>query len=216
MKIAELIMEVVKGNWRISNMVGYTKTFKDNDSLEAQRWMRSHEGPPPKREKKSEEERNYERRQKEWEKEERAEERAEAKLQRRIDKVKTKAELKPLFDYAVDAIGEAFPDGDPRISERWLKENGFKWSDVNKAFQAHAKQTMNEYQADMWDDYAGDAIADAESGHVDDDSPYYTVNSANLRSMVDSDDPKVQQQIDAKLKGRSDKPRFQKNQNPWR
>ena len=66
-----------------------------------------------------------------------------------------------------DLIANSFPDGDPiDYVYPWTKKAGLTMDDVNAAFAKEYKKKgydMYKYMADLWDDFASDALADANT-----------------------------------------------------
>jgi len=149
MKIQELLeaREPVKGNWKIQNLNGVMKTFKDPESSEARAWMRNRDMPVDKEAVK---------RAKEYERQERANAKAER------DATKIQVTLDEIYRRVEDAIGMGFPDGDP-IDHfgRWLEKNNATMADVDRAYKKYHKKTYYQYLGDMWEGMARDAFHDA-------------------------------------------------------
>ena len=172
-----------KGNWKIQNLSGEMKNFKDADSPEARAWMKTRgvnkmvwnklhgrweEDPRIA-------DRELKKQDREWARERREAERA-AK-----PKKATGEQLEQIYRKVSDAIGSAFPDGDP-IDHfgNWLERNNFTMDDVDRAFKKHDKVTYYKYLENYWDEYSRDAIADAKqavkAGHTPGHSPFYSVD----------------------------------------
>lgn len=179
MKVTELFEATgnTKGSWKIQNLNGVMKTFKDDESPDARAWMRNRGDAtqiwdktsgrwimdPKKQER---EDRKADREAAKWDREDRKAER-DAKPGAGID-------LKKVYDIVMDAIGNSFPDGDPidhyvrPIQRLGVKE--FHVGDVvEMALKKHGrgveKKGVHAYLAQMWDDMAGDAMHDAKAGH---------------------------------------------------
>ena len=171
--------------WTIHNVSGHPKKFKKIDGwwehpVEVERWMKSSEIPEPKvrasvvRLQKAHEKfgshvpADMALR---WLKDDEENEREERRAARELKANRPKPEA--MVNFALDAFGSSFPDGDPidQIGP-YLKKHGLEFSDLNAAFQKIHKKTYYQYLADMWDDYAQDALADAKQGaygeHYDD------------------------------------------------
>jgi hypothetical protein len=173
MKVTDLFEATgkTKGAWKIQNLSGVMKTFKDDESADARAWMRNrgdakqvwdgrHWTVDPKKQER--EDKKADREQARWEREERAAERG------------PKIDLKAVYDKVMDAIGNTFPDGDP-IDHLIpaLRKMGVREYDVGdaieKAMKKHGrgveKKGMYDYMAVMWDEMARDAMYDAKNGH---------------------------------------------------
>ena len=161
--------------WPVSNMLGHVKKFKKIDGwwehpVEVKKWMQSHEIPQSRADKA--EERG---RQKEWDdvdKEERKKERALAANARRLKK--ENASREQIWHKVEEAVGNSFPDGDPIDTlGPWMRKFDISMDEVNAAVawatgntrRKNAKQFgLYDYLANMWDDYAADALHDAQQG----------------------------------------------------
>lgn len=98
-----------------------------------------------------------------------------------------------LYAKAMDAVGQSFPDGDPmEMILPWMNRNNLTIKDLDRVFKKHDGVTFHKYLAVMWDQYAGQAVFDAEHGHVDHNSAFYTVKKGE------------------------DKTRFERLPNPWK
>ena len=61
------------------------------------------------------------------------------------------------------AISQAFPDGDPMdLIYHWMEHNKLSMADVDKEFKKHHQVGYNQYMRRMWNDWADQAIYDAE------------------------------------------------------
>ena len=90
-----------------------------------------------------------------------AAERAEAKKAEKEEKEKLDSQL---YHKVVDAIGNSFPDGDPMDHFMdWMDRKGLDMKDVDRVFKKYEGKSYYRYLANMWDDYAGDNMADANS-----------------------------------------------------
>lgn len=77
-----------------------------------------------------------------------------------------------------DAAGAAFPDSDPidRLIP-YMEKFGLIIDDLDAAVKKHGgAKSFNDYLAQMWDDYANDQMADADNGHIDYNSQFYSVD----------------------------------------
>ncbi len=150
MKVNELFeaREPVKGNWKIQNLVGVFKTFKDPHSPEARAWMTNRELPY---------DREARRREREWDKIDRAaerEERRRAKMKPSADEIHRRVE---------NAVSVTFPDGDPiDYVSSWMDQNNVTMDDVDKAFKKIERKTYHRYLGDMWEGLARDSLYDAK------------------------------------------------------
>jgi len=150
----------VKGSWTIHNMVGQPKKFMDPEGTEAKKWMMSREIPLDR----DEIRRGAELR--------RAGELADRNDRQRERHLARQAKIKPSLDviwnYAQEAIGNSFPDGDPMDSlGTWARQNNVDMDDINRAARKATGQrskTFYEYLASMWDDHAADHLHDAQAG----------------------------------------------------
>jgi hypothetical protein len=180
MKIIELLVEATgttKGSWKIQNLTGAMKTFKDDESPEARAWMRARGDAsqvwdktagrwitdPKKQER---EDRKAEREAAKYEREDRRAER-ESKPGFGVD-------LQKVYDIVMDAIGNSFPDGDPSDHyARPIRRLGVKEYHVGEvvtmAMKKHGsgieKKGVYAYLAQLWGDMANDAMHDALNGH---------------------------------------------------
>jgi len=163
MKITELLEGRGSGieTWPVTNMMGHVKNFRKIDGwwehpTEVQRWMKSHDIPQS-REDKAEERR----RQREWDDIDRQERREQREKAAAAKKART--DYNAIVAAGEEAIGNAFPDGDP-IDHfgPWLEKRGLDMSDADAAFKKIHKKGFYDYLADMWDDHAADRIHDAQ------------------------------------------------------
>lgn len=176
MKIIELLAEATgktKGAWKIQNLNGVMKTFKDDESADARAWMRNRGDAKqvwdkntgrwtvdPKQQER--EDKKADREQARWDREDRAAARG------------PKIDLKAVYDKAITAIGNTFPDGDPidhligPLKRMGVPEYSIG-EYIDKAMKKHGhgveKQGMYDYLAVMWDEQARDAMFDAKNGH---------------------------------------------------
>lgn len=196
MKLAE-IKEPIKGKWKIGNLNGVFKNFKSEESPEARKWMRNRGdadqvwdgvnwGPDLK--KQDREDRKAEREERKREKE------REANNPWAPKKV-TSDELRKLYIDATEAAASSFPDGDPIDHlHRFLDSRNWDTSHIDMAFKkfghGREKKGWNQYLIDMWDDMAGDRIADAKSelaaGREPEHSPFYDVEDGKV---IPADNP---------------------------
>lgn len=162
MRVTELLREgtLVEGTWKIQNLDGNYKSFKDDQSPEAKAWM-SNRGlntqkwdgtkwyavapPAPKR--------NW------WDDEPKK-------------PAKPKLNLQAVYNKVIDAIGNSFPDGDPIDTiAPWLERQGvdrYKVGEtIEKAMKKHGhgeeKKGMYAYLASMWEEHALDVVFDAKN-----------------------------------------------------
>ena len=187
-KITEVRMET-KGKWNIQNMSGVMKTFVSADSNDARAWMRERGTEKMIWDKSTSKwmddpkiaDREIKKQDREWARERREEDRANK------PKKVTNVELDTIYHKVEDAVGQSFPDGDPIDHfSGWLRKNGFTMDDVDAAFKKNTKSTYYQYLANMWDDHAGDRIADAKNnvkrGGTPDDSPFYKVEDGKVNA----------------------------------
>lgn len=80
-----------------------------------------------------------------------------------------------IWNKVESAISNSFPDGDPiDYLIPWMRRNDIEMKDIDIAARKHSgSKSYNDYLADMWDDLAADAMADAAHGHTDEHSPYF-------------------------------------------
>jgi hypothetical protein len=179
MKVIDLFEATgkTKGAWKIQNLSGVMKTFKDDESSDARAWMRNRGDAkqiwdkmsgrwivdPKKQER---EDKKADREQKRWEREDR---RAERESQPGFG-----VDLEKVYGIVMDAISSSFPDGDPidhyaRKVERLGVKDYHVGEVVNKAMKKYGrgveKKGVYEYLAVMWDEMAKDAMHDAKNGH---------------------------------------------------
>lgn len=175
MKVIDLLEAsgTTKGSWKIQNLSGVVKTFKDDETSDARAWMRNrgdvkqiwdkssgHWIVDPK--KQDREDRKADREQKRYDREDRAAERG------------PKVDMKAIYDKVMNVIGNVFPDGDPidqlfRPLQRMGVPEYSVGEYIDKAMKKHGhsveKKGMYGYMAVMWDDLALDAMHDAKQGH---------------------------------------------------
>lgn len=170
MKVSELLQEMeTKGSWKIQNLSGNFKTFKDKESPDAMAWIKNRGTAKQVWDKASgkwiEDPKQTARDDKKLDREERRAEREEARVARG-----PKYDLKLIYNKAIDMIGNSFPDGDPidQIGD-WFKKT-YGTADncreiVDKAMRKFGggleKKGMYEYLADMWEEHAADLLSDA-------------------------------------------------------
>ncbi len=148
MKAAELI----EGRWVAKSLDGKVRRFKQQ--ADSDHWRANHSGHvTPAREFKSV--KQY----LDWA------EREEQKLAKEREALKPK--LGEIWTKFQQAVGDAFPDGDPfdRIGP-WMRQHGLTMHDLDAAV-AHFNgdhETAHSYLAQMWDDHASDAEHDAMRG----------------------------------------------------
>lgn len=95
----------------------------------------------------------------------------------------TTEKLHKLHMYIVRAVGETFPDGDPAdmVVPYARKLFGLdEWADPWKYINAAVRKNegysdLSTWLAEMWDQYADDAMYDAKNGYIDDNSVFYRV-----------------------------------------
>lgn len=107
-----------------------------------------------------------------------SDERKAKQQERKEEKAKRLADISRKVE---DAISRAFPDGDPiDYIGPWMQKNNIEMDEVDAAMKAAGHGSYYKYLADMWDDMAGGAVHDAKSGHIDPNSPFYTVDDEGV------------------------------------
>lgn len=171
------LREAVKGSWTVHNMSGSPKKFADAHSDAARAWARSH-GP-------TEEER------KRWDREEAKLTKAREKEDRIWDmamnkkpRVPTKKEYLDMYNFAIDALGNSFPDGDPIDAVGpYLEKRKWNMDDLDKAFKMYGgsseKKGMYSYLADMWADQQESHLYDVKNHPelADENSVFFYVDN---------------------------------------
>ena len=110
---------------------------------------------------------------------------AQAKLLNPSKPATPKVDLDAVWQNIQRVVGNTFPDGDPMD---WLAEKYPRYAAIgqlgvlmDKATRhAKAGKSFYDYLARMWHDVAQDAMADARNGHVDEYSPFYTVDGGKI------------------------------------
>lgn len=163
-----------KGSWKIQNLNGVMKTFKDSEQADARAWMKNRgdasqiwdkttgrwiENPK----KVDRELKKADREVAKWDRLDRAEEKA---------RTNPKVDLQAIYNKVMDAVGNTFPDGDP-IDHliQPLKRMGVPEYSIgeyiDKALKKHGhgteKKGMYAYMAIMWDEMTKDAMYDAKN-----------------------------------------------------
>jgi hypothetical protein len=172
MKVTEILSEVTKGNWKISNLMGWEKVFKDEQSPAAQAWMKNRDKKPASVTKLSD-----------YEKSMRAFDKLMAKQAKDADK-KMKAirsDDDAIFKRVENAIESMF-DGVEPIDHLipWMDRTGVTMDDIDRAVAKHEgrgkkKYGMYDWMADMWEDRCSDQMSDAKHGGADPNSEFYTI-----------------------------------------
>ena len=159
-KVAEARYET-KGAWKIQNLNGALKNFKDSESPEARAWMKDRGG---------DEGSTWNKERGAWEdsKRERAADRAQRKSDREADREARKpkktstTDLDVLFRKAEDYIGQSFPDGDPiDYIGPYMEKNKYQTGDLDLAFKNNTKMDYNSYLVSTWKEFAADRMATA-------------------------------------------------------
>lgn len=158
MKVTELF-EAKPNSVQIKNKSGTYKRFKSMTAPGASEWAKSYDEPAkPKRQKMTDEEK--------------AAKRAAAKEEKQKLEFKIDTELNMIAAQTLDGV-------DPSHKlERVQRRYDIDMDDIDRIVRKHNKGTKGFYDmlADMWDDTAGDHVHDAKNGHVDDNSPFYSVD----------------------------------------
>ena len=170
-----------KGAWKIQNLRGVMKNFKDAESTDAKAWMKNRGDAKQVWDKTAgwqqnpkQADRELKKQQRQWERDDREEARANKPKKRSAE------ELSAIYRKVEDAIGNSWPDGDPADSfSGYLNRNNYTMDDVDAAFKKHAKTTYYKYLENMWRDMAADAMHDAKEaikrGQKPERSPYYDI-----------------------------------------
>lgn len=190
MKVAELFEEV-KGSWKISNLKGKEKTFRDEQSPEARAWMKNRDTEPV----------MWNKKQQAWQIDPKFRDSQDKKDEREWQRLHKepkapKINYQKVYDIVIDAIGSSFPDGDPidHIIPK-LKRMGLDPYDSGKIIDqalkkfGHGaeKKGLYKYMETTWSDFQADQGYDAEHGHIDKNSPFYDVDKSG--KIVPSDNP---------------------------
>ena len=166
---------IAKGSWKIQNLSGVMKTFKDAEQSDARAWMKNRgdasqiwdkttgrwmEDP-----KKTDRElKKADRENAKWDRLDRAAEKA---------RTNPKVDLQKIYNIVIGAIGDSFPDGDPidhfagplrRLGVPEYSVMDYADKAMKKFGGKSEKKGVYGYLADMWDDMAGDAMYDAKNG----------------------------------------------------
>jgi len=109
----------------------------------------------------------------------------------------THDDIQELGHYMMGAAGESFPDGDPNNQlMRFFRQKGWDSSNAfEKLVPVAARKVLqtnsyNEYLADMWDDFYGDAKYDAEHPIKNPDgSEYYDTSRLDMLGGANAHNP---------------------------
>lgn len=185
-KVAEAKYET-KGSWKIQNMGGILKNFKDAESPEARAWMKNRTGDEGSKW-------NKERGAWEGSARERKEDREQGQRQRQRDadredhkpKKTSAAGLDKLYQKAEDYIGQSFPDGDPMdYIAPYMRTNGYQTGDLDLAYKKNVKMDFYKYLATTWKEHAADRVYDAreqlkQGKEPSDGHPFFTIKDGKV------------------------------------
>lgn len=118
------------------------------------------------------------------------------------DKIGKKDLDRDFYFRVISAVSSSFPDGDPLDHiQPFMRRNGLDIDDVNRVMKKFEKVSYDTYLANMWDDYASDAVADAKmelkSGRLPQQSSFYKIENTDGQSVTG-------------------KEKIVKNSNPWK
>lgn len=201
MKMLKELILLEAGKWIIKNAAGVEKKFSNDNSPAAIAWRNDTSNPKATAATRRKEDKEY------WD--------------QYKEPKPVKVDLQELYRAIMDILSGCFSEGDPYYDiGKYLESVGVTDHNlhrdlISKAMKTHGhgeeKKGVTAAMAEMWDDSAGDAISDAEHGHIDDNSPFYSVEDQMNISKMHAD-PKVQ----AELKAKMPKPKIVRNRNPWR
>lgn len=179
-KVAEAKYET-KGSWKIQNMGGILKNFKDAESPDARAWMKDRTG---------DEGSSWNKERARWEgsTRERKEDREQraADRENRTPKKTSAAGLDKLFHKAEDYIGQSFPDGDPMdYIGPFMEKNDYQTGDLDLAYKKNVKMDFYKYLAATWKDHAADRVHDAreqvkQGKKPSDGQPFFTIKDGKV------------------------------------